>query len=194
LERKLFDFSGCSRVQRKHAAQRRPAGNSSKTGKNFFQGLLVIHVEISVDGGEKEAAGHEAVFVQYVLPVEERFHHLEHIEHDIPYNVHTFANIFLPEIRRRGVGTTKEQLRHVIREHPVDFLGHVLRCLADPRLYVRERNSKFCRRERPRKRGVRIAIDKYKVWSLGDEQFLEADKDISGLFAVRCGTNAELKI
>ena len=137
------------------------------------QALLRVDVLRSMERQEQVAARRQAKARQHVGSLlRDREVLEERIDHAVADDVNPLGHVLPPQILSRGGGRREEQVRQLVRDDPVDLLGHRLIERPDARFDVRKRTIEFAREERARDGRVRVAVDDHEVRLLRDRRHL----------------------
>ena len=98
---------------------------------------------------------------------------------------------FVAEVVARLGRVDEQEIRHLVRDDPVDLLGHRAVERAEARLDVPHGDRELGGGERCRHRRVDVSRDEHDVGTLGFEDRLEALHHPSGLHRVRSRSDAE---
>lgn len=101
---------------------------------------------------------------------------------------------FIEEVFFRGLCGGEEEIRDVVRHHPVDLLGHPAIERAKPGLHVGHRDVQFRCGQRPGEHGVGISLHQHGAWMPLLEDSLHSRQDLPGLLAVRTGPDVDIDL
>ena len=116
------------------------------------------------------------------------------IVHHVPDEVHPAADALLDEVVDRGLRGTEQERGEVVRDDPIDLLGH--RAIEGPEtgLDVSERAAHLRRDERARERRVRVPVHEDEIGLLPLEDVLETVHHLRGLAGVTAASNSEVVV
>jgi len=92
----------------------------------------------------------------------------QRVDHAVPDDGHAPPDVLLSQVVARGRRWGEEQVGQLVRDDPVDFLGHRLVERADARLDVAQHPPELVREERAGHGRVRVAVDEDEVRPHGD--------------------------
>jgi hypothetical protein len=87
----------------------------------------------------------------------------ESVHHHVADHVHTLADALASQISHRRRRGTEEKRGYVIGQPTVDLLRHPGVEASQPSLHVRDRDPALDSGERPRQRGVRVAVHEHQI-------------------------------
>ena len=158
------------------------------------EGIGVVDVLLPVGGDEEVALRLQSKVLEDVCPPLRDLTVLEdRVDDGVPgHRDLVLLDALLLEVLPCGLRGGKEVVRDVIRDHPVDLLGHRPVKAPEAGLDMADADVEFCGRKSPGHDGVGVALDEDDVGFLLHEDLLDAGQDLSGLPGMGSGTDIEV--
>src|SRR3990172_5797130 len=118
----------------------------------------------------------------------------EGVRHDVAHRVDAGADPLGAQVLRRGRRRAEEEAGAVVGEDAVDLLRHAPVEAAETGLHMGEANVELGGDQRPRQRGVRVAVDEHDVRRLGLHERLQGQHHARRLLTVAAGTHAQVPV
>ena len=191
---KLLDHLPGPGVHREDDGKRVLPVDRLKPRDDAPQGIGVVDVLLPVGGDEEVSLRLQPKFFEDVGPL---LRDLPVLEDRVDDGVASHADLALLdplvlEVTPCGLRGGEEIVGDVVRDHPVDLLGHRPVEAPEAGLDVANPDVELCGSESPGHDSIGVALDEDDIRLLLDENLLDAGQDLSGLLGMSSGPDVEV--